>query len=103
MAQINELTTLGRGSELLNLLATAEKHTAVLRGDLFGEAAQSVQPLPSAATCIDSMLAEAVTRMASLCGELITMRQRLGCAPDGPEIVPPVSGIRNAIYPAPVR
>lgn len=75
-------TTLGRATELLNHVATAERHSYSLNSALFGIGASSLDPVRAEPTTLDGMLADAATRVASLCGELATIKSRLGCSPE---------------------
>ncbi len=78
--QINQPTTLGRANELINYVATLEGHTATLRSTLFGEGEPGLEPdIP---TSLDGMLADACNRVASLCGQLATIKQKIGCSPE---------------------
>ena len=82
---IREKTTLGRAQELLNWIATLEQHKSVLFGDLFGMGENGDLLKRNEPTNLDSMIADACTRVASLCGDLSTLRNRLGCSPDTPK------------------
>lgn len=76
-----EPSMLGRATELLNHVATAELHSASLRSALFGEG-ECDGIHPQIPTSLDGLLKDACTRVASLCGELATIKSRLGCSPE---------------------
>lgn len=80
MSQINEPTITGRVVQMQDHMALAEQHAAILRGHLFGEGEQSCQRQPP--TTIRGMLDDLSARLASLCGELATINQRIGCTPE---------------------
>lgn len=75
--KITEPTTLGRAQETLNHIATLEMHTSHLRSILFGEGESCNNPATEPST-IDGMLAVACSRVALLCGEVSTIKSRLG-------------------------
>ena len=78
--QINEPTVSGRLQQILDSMALAEQRMSILRGHLFGEGESGMnQPQP---TTIRAMVDSLGTRLASLCGELATVNQRMGCPPE---------------------
>lgn len=72
----NQPTTLGMATELLNQIATLEMHSSNLRQAIFGEGESN--PPRSEPTTLQGVLADACQRAALLCGEMATLRQRLG-------------------------
>ena len=78
--QINEPTVTGRLQQLMDSMALAEQRMSNLRGHLFGDGESGMnQPQP---TTIREIVDSLGTRLASLCGELATVNQRMGCPPD---------------------
>ena len=78
----SEPTMLAQATGLLNHVAMLEMHTASLRGVLFGEGESDLSKLPvTPASCLLAMLADTCQRVASLCGELATIKNKLGCDP----------------------
>lgn len=71
-----EPTTIGIANELLNFIATLESHCSGLRGALFGEGAND--PIRAEPTTLQAVLSDACQRAASLCGDLATIKARLG-------------------------
>lgn len=74
-----EPTLLGRANELLNHISTAQSHCAAIRDDLFGESESDLSGQPKDPTTLAGMMVVATERVACLCGELATLRDRLGC------------------------
>jgi len=70
-------TTLGRANEALNHLSTCELHAAQLRGILFGENSDNAE-LNRVEHTFDSLLSALCHRLASLAGELSTIKTKLG-------------------------
>lgn len=73
---VSEPTMLGVATELLNYVSTLESHSEQLRSVLFGEGECGLQHVPP--TTLQGLLLEACQRTASLCGELATIKNRLG-------------------------
>lgn len=74
--QLNQPTMLGRANELLNHVSDLERHVCAVQSDLFGMVpSDGSQPEPPT---LDGMLAGACERVASLCREMATIRDRVG-------------------------
>ena len=76
--QNTEPTIMGRTNELLNYVATAERHLRDLDSGILGKDA-APEKKADTPTSLEGMLADATMRVASICGWLATIKNRIGC------------------------
>lgn len=74
----SEPTMLGTANELLNYVSTLEQHAYQLRCALFGAAPECASEKRDSPSTLQDILRDACTRSASLCGDLQTIKSRLG-------------------------
>jgi hypothetical protein len=93
--QINEPTLTGAVQQIHDHIALAEQRLAILRGHFWGEGESgSNRPMP---TTLRGMIDDIGTRLASLCGDLATINQRVGCTPEPNMSLPTSLGLAQGI------